>query len=173
MNTINSSEPNITVLNKPVSRDSVFFGSGSKDPDVIFVTEASKKKINQKTLQHEVSCFDSYQSSDFFISCLKECEINKYYLTGGMKDDFETEDENHMILKLEIEILKPQLVVALGRKAEKMLLKVKDISFGFRWFEVLPHPSFWLTFYSPEKNEYSNLLRDIKRKINAKNSISF
>lgn len=168
MDSINSSEPKITISGKLVNRETVFFGIGSKKPDVVFVTEGSKKQIAKDVLTPDVSCFDSYQSSDFFVSCLKECEINEYYITGAMKDVFETEDENHMILKLEIEILRPKLVVALGRKSEKMLLKVKDISPGFRWFEVLPHPSFWLTFYSNEKNEYVNLLRDIKRKVCAK-----
>ena len=53
----------------------------------------------------------------------------------------------------------------LGRKAEKVLLKVKDISPMIKWFDVLPHPSFWNTFYKGKEDEYVNLLISLKNQV--------
>lgn len=131
--------------------------------DVLFVTE--KFDSSKRT---EAACFSSDQTARFFFDSVKEANILRFIVTGAIKNQFETEDEMHMILKMQIESFNPKIVVALGRKAEKMLLKVKDITPGFRWFEVIPHPDFWMTFYSHAKEEYVNILKDIKRKLDLK-----
>lgn len=131
----------------------------NSDAEVLFVSEISS----------EVSrCFSTDQTSRFFYDAVEKSGIKSYYVTPAIKKEIETEDEQHMLLRLEIEVMEPVLVVALGRKSEKMLLKVKDIYPGLRWFDVIPHPSFWLTFYANNEQEYVNLLKDIKRKVDYK-----
>lgn len=147
-----------------ITKDNVHVGIGSSNPEIIFVSEKSSMCDEKENRW----CFISNESSQFFKESLEKAGISEYYITGCNKIELDTGDENHMFLKLELELLKPKIVVALGRKAEKILLKVKDITPGFRWFEVLPHPSFWLRFYSHEKKEYVNLLKDLKRKIDLK-----
>ena len=170
----NFAETQMTIFNLDIDRETVHFGylegTTLKEPypDVLFVSENCEIDVNEPGLVGIRSCFSSNRSSDFFKESLKQSGISNFYITGCVKKGVETDDENHMILKLEIENFKPQLVVALGRKAEKMLLKVKDIATCLRWFDTIPHPSFWLTFYSHQKQEYVYLLKDLKRKVDLK-----
>ncbi len=106
------------------------------------------------------------ESTGYFLRRLAAAGIDPEtcYITTAHKEWIDTEDEMHMLLKLEVETLQPKMVCALGRKAEKMLLKVKDISY-LSWFEVLPHPSFWQNFYRDNDKEYEYLLKNLSNKI--------
>lgn len=162
----------LSLMGKEMTKESFFEtskGYGSDQPKIIFVGE-NYIEHDSHYIRYFGSPYSISTPGHFFSESLKEAGLlllEECYTTTAIKPWLNTEDEMHMLLKVEIETLHPKMVVALGRKSEKMLLKVKDIS-HLSWFDVLPHPSYWLNFYADYRNEYIYLLKDLVRKLNAK-----
>ncbi len=141
-------------------------GFGSTDANLVFIDEWSD--------QYDIES----ESIKLFRSYLERSSINLHhiYITTAEKRWMHSEDEWHEALAMELELIRPRMVVALGnRKVKKMLLKVKDMVQGFRWFTEIHNHHVIHRFYHDDQfyiQQLNQLANDFQYDKELENSIN-
>lgn len=120
---------------------------GYLDADIVFIDEAWETAYPYPFSSIPVPSYSILKKY------LDRSIINqkKIYVTVADKLWMVTEDERHEALMMELDTIRPKIVVALGRKAQKYLLKVKDMLPDFQWFYTIPSHNFVKRFYHDDQ----------------------
>lgn len=95
-----------------------------------------------------------------------DIKTNDFYYTYAQKRWLYSEDEWHEALALELDLIRPKIVVCLGDRAVKrILLKVKEMVEDFEWFYDIAHPNVVKKFlFNADKNyieEWNQIARQV------------
>lgn len=136
-------------------------GYGSTQGQILLVDDIWPQylhsKENQKTKEMVNFFIDHYLKRT-------EIELDNFYLTCAYKSWMITEDEHLEALKTEIENINPRIIVSLGRRASKYLLKIKDNMRSIGWFESIYSYHYVKRFFD-EDQFYIESLNSINRKL--------
>lgn len=148
--------------NTTILRSIEALGYGNTQGQIFFVDDIWPEYLHKKINLNTIGMIDLFVNQ-----YLKRTEIdlNNFYLTCAYKSWMITEDEHHEALKTEIELIRPRVVVSLGRRAQKYLLKVKDNLSSFNWFESIYSYHYVKRFYI-EDDFYIKSLNLINKKNN-------
>lgn len=174
-----SAYDDLTLLGEPVSHDMLCRsgGYGAAQPKVLFVWDDYRflGSGDDGRVAGDMGNMDHPQVGGRVWSHAVWSLFREGLVLGGIADEsyhspiarlgYLTEEEQYMYLKCELQLFRPQRVVAVGRVAERYLLKVKDLTATLSWFDSLPHPAFWLRFYQNAMTEYPPQVANIGRMI--------